>query len=297
MKDVDNEKHNFALVRKPSSAVEKAAPGAKRILAVMVGETLELAQAKKISAPPVIAAAQAEGWFQTGEKYYYGRGVPQDYAEAVKWYRKAAEQGHAEAQNSLGDCYACGDPQDQDIIMDVDEVDVDQAKARFGRAVAWYRRAAESGHAAAQNSLGLGYAQGWGVPQDFTQAVAWYRKAAEQGNPIAQDRLADCYYHGNGVKQDYTQAVAWYRKAAEQGDAGAQSHLGDCYFEGFAIPKDYAQARGWYRTAADEDHYSALTMLTTPELRLLSPAELAESERLYEEYSKHKPPRNALSGR
>ena len=31
-----------------------------------------------------------------------GRGVPQDYAEAVKWYRLAAEQGNATAQNNLG---------------------------------------------------------------------------------------------------------------------------------------------------------------------------------------------------
>ena len=33
--------------------------------------------------------------------YYYGRGVPQDYGEALKWYRKAAEQGHVNAQYKI----------------------------------------------------------------------------------------------------------------------------------------------------------------------------------------------------
>ena len=36
------------------------------------------------------------------------RGVPQDYAEAVKWYRKGADQGYARAQHNLGVVYAEG---------------------------------------------------------------------------------------------------------------------------------------------------------------------------------------------
>ena len=42
--------------------------------------------------------------------YYYGngQGVPKDYAEAVKWFRKAAEQNYPDAQNNLGFCYANG---------------------------------------------------------------------------------------------------------------------------------------------------------------------------------------------
>ena len=47
-------------------------------------------------------------------KYDKGRGVPQDYAQAVKWYRLAADQGHAEAQRDLGVMYFYerGIPQD-----------------------------------------------------------------------------------------------------------------------------------------------------------------------------------------
>ena len=44
----------------------------------------------------------AEAQFNLGWMYYKGRGVRQDYAEAVRWYRQAAAQGHASAQTLLG---------------------------------------------------------------------------------------------------------------------------------------------------------------------------------------------------
>ena len=43
-----------------------------------------------------------------GFMYDNGQGTPQDYAEAVKWYRLAAEQGHAQALNNLGFMYENG---------------------------------------------------------------------------------------------------------------------------------------------------------------------------------------------
>jgi TPR repeat protein len=55
-------------------------------------------------------AAQGEAKAQTilGLMYYEGRGVPQDYAEALKWFRLAAAQGDALAQHNLGLMYAKG---------------------------------------------------------------------------------------------------------------------------------------------------------------------------------------------
>jgi TPR repeat protein len=41
--------------------------------------------------------------------YEFGEGVPENDAEAVKWYRKAADQGHAKAQSNLGVMYYNGD--------------------------------------------------------------------------------------------------------------------------------------------------------------------------------------------
>ena len=41
---------------------------------------------------PLAEQGVAEAQFNLGLMYYDGEGVPQDYAEAVKWYRKAAEE-------------------------------------------------------------------------------------------------------------------------------------------------------------------------------------------------------------
>jgi len=51
-------------------------------------------------------AGDARAQFNLGYAYYLGRGVPQDDAQAVTWYRQAAEQGHAIAQYNLGVMYA-----------------------------------------------------------------------------------------------------------------------------------------------------------------------------------------------
>ena len=69
--------------------------------------------------------------------YANGEGVPEDDKEAVKWYRLAAEQGHAQAQYNLGLMYANGEGVPEDDK----------------EAVKWYRLAAEQGHAQAQSTL------------------------------------------------------------------------------------------------------------------------------------------------
>ncbi|MBR0097489.1 MAG: SEL1-like repeat protein, partial [Synergistaceae bacterium] len=43
----------------------------------------------------------AEAQYNLGNMYINGRGVQQDYQQALYWYRKAAEQGDAGAQNNL----------------------------------------------------------------------------------------------------------------------------------------------------------------------------------------------------
>ena len=53
-------------------------------------------------------AGNADAQFKLGEMYDMGDGVPQDFAEARRWWEKAAEQGHAKAQVSLGEMYAIG---------------------------------------------------------------------------------------------------------------------------------------------------------------------------------------------
>lgn len=51
---------------------------------------------------------------EMGEKYYYGRGVPQNYDEAFKWFLKAAEEGDSNAQVLVGYMYQEGQGVKQD---------------------------------------------------------------------------------------------------------------------------------------------------------------------------------------
>ena len=94
-----------------------------------------------------------------------------------------------------------------------------------GAAAEWYLRAAQQGHAGAQNSLGWLYQRGLGVSQDNAAAVEWYRRAAEQGHAGAQNNLGWMYQAGKGVSQDVEEAVRWYRKAADQGNEKAKAAL------------------------------------------------------------------------
>jgi TPR repeat protein len=110
------------------------------------------------------AAAQghADAQFNLGFMHAKGRGVPQDYGLALKWYRLAAAQGHAKAQSNLGVMYYKGNGVPQDYV----------------EAVKWFRLAAAHGNAEAQSNLGVMYYRGNGVPQDSVQAYKWFSLAA-----------------------------------------------------------------------------------------------------------------------
>ena len=174
----------------------------------------------------------AEAQNKLGICYNIGLGVAKDSNEALKWYRKAAEQGNAVAQNNMGNYY--------------------NERQNYTEAARWYRKAAEQGQIAAQSSLAELYYNGRGVAKDYAEAVNWFRKAAEQGVPGAQYQLGNCYYFGHGVTQSYAEAVKWYRKAAEIGLADAQSDLGYCYRMGQGVVRDDAEGVKWYRKAAEQ---------------------------------------------
>jgi TPR repeat protein len=94
--------------------------------------------------------------------YEQGRGVAQNYREAMRWFRLAALQGDASAQSNLGVMYYKG----QGIAQD------------YGEARKWYRMAAERRNLEAQFNLGVMYEEGRGVAQDRVRAHMWFNLAA-----------------------------------------------------------------------------------------------------------------------
>jgi TPR repeat protein len=76
----------------------------------------------------------------------------------------------------------------------------------------------------------------------YATALRLLRPLAEQGNAVAQYNLGVMYAQGQGVSQDYAAAASWYLKAAEQGNAVAQYNIGVMYEDGQGVPQDYAVA-------------------------------------------------------
>jgi uncharacterized protein len=111
---------------------------------------------------PLAATGDARAQTLMGLLYYRGRGASQDHAEAIRWFRRAADDGEAAAEFYLGVMFAEG----QGVPQDYEE------------AVKWYRRAAARGDALAQYNLGIAYAKGEGVAADPVRAHMWLNVAA-----------------------------------------------------------------------------------------------------------------------
>ena len=173
------------------------------------------------------------------------------------WFRRAAEQGHAEAQYQLSLAYLNGGE---------------------ASAIGWYRRAAavdmeiaernrelifpngltvrrtrpkhcagavprrSRASAMPQANLGLMYARGLGCELDYVEARRWYLAAAAQGNAAAELGLGVIYANGFGVESDPTAGAAWYEKAAAKGNPDAQVALALMCDAGQGLARDPARA-------------------------------------------------------
>jgi TPR repeat protein len=126
------------------------------------------------------------------------------------------------------------------------------------RAAIWYRRAAEQGHAEAQNNLGEYLRDEIGTRTALKEAVAWFRKAADQGYPDAQLSLGYAHYKGEGVPRDWDEALKWYRRSARQGNVSAQANIGHMYHDGEGVTQDDKAALRWLMKAAKGGNLKAM---------------------------------------
>ena len=157
-----------------------------------------------------------------------------NYAEAMRWYKSAADLGNAPAMLRIS-------------RLSDDEVE----------AMGWLRKAADLGEAEAMHSLGYAYANGKGVTKDYDEALRWYRRGADLGNARATFHVGWAYARGEGVAQDYVEAMRWYKKAADLNDTLAMYSIGMLYEYGNGVEKDDAQARVWLRKAAALDDWAS----------------------------------------
>jgi hypothetical protein len=142
-------------------------------------------------------ACDPEFQYRVGNCYYQGVGVDINHTEDVKWYRLAAEQGHAKAQNNLGYAYQKG----LGIAVDIKE------------AIKWYERSAKQGEATAQVHLGVCYINGEGVTQNIEEGVRLLELAADQCFWRGSLNLGEMYLTGVGVERDLKKAKEYFEKA------------------------------------------------------------------------------------
>lgn len=205
---------------------------------------------------PTAEQGDAEAQFQLAslyQSYAPGTDRKERKTKALRWFRKAAEQGHVEAQYWTGLYYRHG----------LETVAKDQSEGD-----AWFRKAAEKGHTGAMMKLGryheaaeLGdaYAQyqlgNQSKDEDPTEAMEWYLKAFNNADSLdgwastageAAYQIAKMYEEGKGVTQNDDIALSWLFRASEKGDPEAPWDIARRYAKGLGVPKDAKVAAEWY---------------------------------------------------
>jgi TPR repeat protein len=136
-------------------------------------------------------------------------GVKQNYERAAFWFRKAADQGIANAAYNLGVLYHQG--------LGV--------KADIKQAIKWYETAAKIDHPEAQYNLGIAYIEGIGVSYDPARATRYFENAANAGVMEAAYNLGLIYENGLLGQPKPEEALKWYKKASDQGSPEAKAAL------------------------------------------------------------------------
>lgn len=134
-----------------------------------------------------------------------------NYAEALKWYKLAADKGQPFAMNNLGIMYLTGNG-----------VKIDDKEA-----FRWLKKAADKDVAAAIAPVGSMYYYGNGIDRNASEGFKWLKKAVDKGNTnvLGMEILAWAYEHGAGTTQNYTEAEKWYQKAVSAGSQTAAGPL------------------------------------------------------------------------
>ena len=145
-----------------------------------------------------------EALLQVAAMYEKGNELPQSYADAAKWYRKAADLSPL-AQFNLASMLIDGKGVPQD----------------YGQAMTLCRDAAKQNFAPAQFCIGFLYKHGLGIPADPKEAVKWYERANRYVPSMMA--LAEMYWKADGVKMDRSEAYYYLFLASRKGATGARA--------------------------------------------------------------------------
>ena len=147
--------------------------------------------------------------------------------EAIKWSKKAIENGNTKALILMADIYHWG---------------MGGIAINYAEAMNWYTKAADKGEINAFYSIGSHYSLGYGVTRSNTKAMEWFKKGADKGDTSSMNSIAIIYYY----KGDYAKAMEWYKKSADKGNTSAMKSIGKMYYEGVGVTQDNSKALEWF---------------------------------------------------
>lgn len=178
-------------------------------------------------------------WYENGYDT-----IKKNYAEALKWYLKAAEAGNSLGWLNAGYAYTNGrgTKPDQD------------------KAYECYKKSADMGNEGGICSVGWCYREGTGVKKDLSKAFKYLCTAALLGDAEAMDSVGYAYEYGKGVDKDKNLAFRFYMEAAQKDVPNAMRNVAECYLMGTGVEKDIDEAKKWYKKA-EETNYSGMDEL------------------------------------
>lgn len=178
-------------------------------------------------------AGSPEAQEELGQRYLAADGVNASLPQAVFWLRRAAMQGHENAQLQLGVLCAEG----------YAEAQADDQVAK------WLRVASSNAHELAAGYLSTFYSDPANEGRSVSDLVREWHALALGGDQAAQGRLASIYRYGFGVVEDRDQAARWYRERAASGSAAGKYSLGE-FLVGLGTPEDTAEGIRYFEDAA-----------------------------------------------
>ena len=189
--------------------------------------------------------------------------------EGLKWYKIAAENGHAVAQNELGNIY-------------LGEYHFLKSDENHKEGLKWLAKFAEQGSPIAQKKLADIYFYGINTEKNYPEAEKWMTKRAENDGKFnyletfkKHSQIVRCLFQPSSdaseelsiipsmfdirhyKNKNFLGIVELITKEAEKGDDFAQYKLGEIYYYGHGIGNDYSQSLNWFTKASSQGNKDA----------------------------------------
>lgn len=219
---------------------------------------------KAAASPEFESPSDAATFLAQGKEFCRAR----SYDSAFSLFKRAADEGEAEAMSFVAIAYLSGEGTQRDTTVGMTWLDRAAKKERDPRGMNalgvvyendqrmsrryylarhWYEEAAKLGYPEAMRNLGRHYHMGLGsIARNDSIALIWYEKAVAAGSVDAMADIGRMHEKGFSGRRDTAEALRLYRAAADAGSPAGMYAMGRAYQEGIIVRRDYAESRAWY---------------------------------------------------